>query len=362
MADCNQFLCSSDSLFNGVSKCNSSTSSTVVAYVDGLGNTKQVKDPESFINAFITGLGNVGGPIIMENGATLTPGYNFNPFNYSYINTEPPAFPGQFQGCPHTLTHTTYNWSGHRSTVDYGPVVFSWAGGNWGNILGASNWGMVVSNLNTLYNININSCVGTVDDFACAQNIVLDPTHPDNNSGVAFTMMEPGRRSCHCQDSALDCQCLLIPGTGQTGSYNANNYTGCLNDCCQGLCAACITNLSTTGWILPTTTLTHMGLQAFYNGSNGTTYGYSITECVTDPTTDCCLCCVDNQLNNTTHHTINFIQAACHLELQASNQVATSITLYDGSSVGTGMWVHCGVAEDNSSYDAGGQACPTGPA
>ena len=362
MADCNQFLCSSDSYFNGVSKCNSSIGSTVVAYVDGLGNTKQVKDPESFINAFITGWGGVGGPIIMENGATLALGYTFNPFNYTYINTEPPAYPGQWQGCPHTLTHSTYNWSGHRSTVDYGPVVFAWAGGNFGNIIGASNWGMVITNLNTLYNINIGSCFGTTDDFACAQNIVLDPAHPDNNSGVAFTMMEPGRRSCHCQNSSLDCQCLLIPGTGQTGSYNVNNYTGCLNDCCQGLCANCVVNLSNSGYITPTTTLTHMGLQAFYNGSMGQTYGYSVTECVTDPTTDCCLCCVSNGTSITIPHTINGIQADCHLELDASNQVADSINLYDGSSVGVGMWVHCGVAEDNSSYGAGNQACPTGPA
>ena len=363
LLDCNQFLCSSDSYFNGVSKCNSAIGSTVVAYVDGQGNTKPVNDPKSFINAFITGWGNGVGQIIFEDTTTLTAAYNFNPFNYTYINTEPPAYPGQWQGCPHTLTHSTYNWSGHRSTVDFGPAIFGWGGGNWGNIIGATSWNMIISNLASLYNIDIGGCYATADDFACAQNIVLDPSHPDNNSGVAFTMMEPGRRSCHCSHSSLDCQCLLIPGTGATGTYAANNYTGCLDNCCQGLCADCVANLSNNNYILPNTTLTHLGLQAFNNGSmGGVTFGYSITECVTDPITDCCLCCVSNGTSITTPHTINGIQAACHLELDAPNVVANSITLYDGSSVGTGMWVHCGVAENNSPFGAGSQACPTGPA
>ena len=137
------------------------------------------------------------------------------------------------------------------------------------------------------------------------------------------------------------------------------DYTPCLTDCCDGLCGDCKPNLEAGTYVggqqLPyigaSDVLLHQGLQSYY-GTN--IYGYSKFDCITDPIDDCCLCCVDNQLLNTTMDTYGPIEADCHVDLITQAGQSVSINPYDGTQSGTGMWVWCGVNEDNLPA-----SCPT---
>ena len=177
-------------------------------------------------------------------------------------------------------------------------------------------------------------------------------------------MFEPDYRPCQCQTSSVDCSCYLVIGTGHTDGYENTvpGYNTCLDDCCEGLCLDCYLTLAPT-YVSNGTNLTHRGLSSYWGGMIGSgVRTYSINECVTDPTNDCCVCCVDNQLGNTVADVHYGFPADCHLDVTLIGTITDSISLYDGTGSGTGMWVWCGVAEDNTSLGSDGQACPTGPA
>jgi hypothetical protein len=335
---CNEFVCSEDSSIAGTSKCNPGTSMTVVSYVDiNTSATIPVNSPESFMNAFIQG------NITLANASTIAITNTLSPYNYTYFNTQPAPTTNTYQGCPDGS-------GGFRSSVDNGNVLVAYPG-YWGTM--ANTWNQLSLNLIANFAIDITGC----DDFACAQAIVLNPLDPNNNSSVPFTHFSPATRPCLCSTSTLDCQCLLIQGTGHTNSWHMDDYLPCISDCCEGLCSDCKTNLESGMYVDASDVLVHQGLQSYY-GTN--TYGYGLLECITDPENECCMCCVDNVAPG--HGgigpslTINSITADCHIDLVAPFGQSATITAYDGTLAGTGMWVHCGVDENNDPT-----GCPTFP-
>tara|TARA_R110001583_G_scaffold88521_1_gene229434 strand:- start:18 stop:2378 length:2361 start_codon:yes stop_codon:yes gene_type:complete len=341
---CNEFMCSDDSYFTGQVKCSTNDSNLVLTYIDAGGTTINVDSKESFINAFINGNITFGNG---TNSAAST--WNLDPINYTYVNTQTQPFTGMHQGCP--VTNPITNANGFRCTVDGGCISIAFAGFQ-GHFF--QNWQDAWTYLANNFNININACT----DLDCARNIILNPTDPLNGASVLFTQFEASYRPCLCGDSSLDCQCLLIPGTGTTNAYNINNYTGCLDDCCQGLCSNCVTNLAYCGHTLSTDVLIHRGIQSYYGND---TFGYNLLDCVTEPENDCCVCCVDNQLGNTVPDTHGGHTADCHLDVisttpNSTGGVTSDIIFYDGTNSGTGRWVWCGVMEDNTPG-----TCQSGP-
>jgi len=345
--ECNEYQCDSDNTFAGISKCN--TAFAMVSYVDGGGNTILINSPETFVNAFFN-----SHMVTYSNGTSNIP--SGGPGSYSYYNTNPPIFTGQYLGCP-----DPDGGGGYQASTDAGFCRVAYTGVF--TTIYATDYANLVNNLLS-DGIDVSGCV----DFACMQAIVLNPNHALNNATLNFTMFSTDYRPCQCQTSSVDCSCYLVIGTGHTdGYYNSPaGYNTCLDDCCEGLCLDCYNTLSTAAYVSNGTTLTHRGLSNYWGGMVGSDIRtYSINECVTDPTNDCCVCCVDNQLGNTTQNieldsnNIGY-PADCHLDVTIIGTTTDSISLYDGTSSGTGMWVWCGVAEDNTSLGSDGQYCLTG--
>ena len=326
---CNEFTCTEQSTTAGTSKCNPSNSHTVISYLDSSNTTIPVDSPESFMNAFIQG------NITLGNTNTIAITSTLSPMNYTYFNTQTLGGANNYQGCPDGS-------GGFRCSVDQGNVLLGWGGGGGGGGYGtfATTWNQLSLDLIANYAIDITGC----DDFACAKAIVLNPLDPNNNSSVPFTTFEPATRPCMCSTQTLDCQCLLVQGTGHTNSWHMDDYMPCLSDCCDGLCSDCKTNLESGMYIDPSDTLIHLGLQSYLGSA---TYGYGIFDCITDPTNECCMCCVDNNLS-LSPHTINGITSDCHIDLTSLAGQSVSIVVHDGQYIGTGVWVPCGVDENNN--------------
>ena len=330
---CNEYQCDSATNFAGVSKCN--VSFAMVSYVDSQTNISHtINSPLTYLNAFFNN--NV---VTFSNGSTGIP--SGGPNSYSYYNTQPPLFSGQFLGC----TDPGATFPGYQASTDSGFCLVSYQGNTTTSY--ATSQTDLVNNL-LADGIDISGC----DDFTCVQNIVLDPNDPNNNASFTFTTFEPDYRPCQCQTSSLDCSCYLIIGTGHTDAYEntATGYNDCLDKCCEGLCLDCFGNLAPDFFSM-NDVLIHKGLSSYWGGAQNafTIRTYSINECVTDPDNDCCLCCADNQLGNTSQNMINGFPGDCHLDVTIAGGLSTDIDLYDGTTTGTGMWVHCGVNEDNTS-------------
>lgn len=227
-----------------------------------------------------------------------------------------------------------------------------------------------------------------------------DPaTHPAGAKGCCL-QLKHHPRACYCTGGPVSCDCWPIWGTGTTfpfdDAFALTDFQGCVNDCCQGLCECCESNLTVAGLILPATQLTyiHFGATVWYNAT--ATLTVAIGECMQLPHggqngqwqsgsanfdnlwnygsgtlgAGCCICCVSGGVGSDPDPLNDGLTGNCFMK---------ATTLYDSNATPThdwhdpnnntlelfeydGQWVSCGVDFECSGV-GGSPGCttPVGP-